>query len=331
MECVNNFVISVIVPVYNVEPYIRKCLDSIINQTYNNLEIILVDDGSPDKSGVICDEYAAQYSQIRVIHQQNAGLSAARNAGLDIASGDYIMFVDSDDWIEKNTCQTLLLIAQQQEADIVFYGYNEVSSSSYKILKSSKERITRMIEKEEILGDIITGKSIFRDYCWNKFYHRNLFDEIRFPEGRVYEDMGTTYKLIHLADTIYITDAVLYNYYRHDDSITGSYYSLNQTIDRVFIIQERLEFLNKFYPEFVDIQLLWLIRDLLITQDKFKDKQERVTIKDNLDVIIQAYKSRVPNLAKCSKMVWIYYYFPILMKPFLRLRGLYLSLKIGTV
>ena len=147
--------ISVIVPVYKVESYLGKCLDSIIGQTYHILEIILIDDGSPDRCGEICDEYAAKDPRIHVIHQQNAGLSAARNAGLDIASGDYIMFVDSDDWVEKNTCETVLMIAQQQQADIVCYGYNEVSSSG-KILKSLKMRR---------VGIIRGGRAVFN---WGK-------------------------------------------------------------------------------------------------------------------------------------------------------------------
>ena len=113
--------ISVIVPVYKVEPYLRECLDSIVNQSYRNLEIILIDDGSPDRSGEICDEYAANDKRIVVIHQENKGVSEARNAALDIARGDYFQFVDSDDRIEKNTCETALHIAEEQRISFPFH------------------------------------------------------------------------------------------------------------------------------------------------------------------------------------------------------------------
>ena len=117
--------ISIIIPVYKVEPYLRKCLDSVVQQTYRNLEIILVDDGSPDSCGAICDEYATKDERITVIHQENKGLSAARNAGLDIATGDYIQFVDSDDWIEPDALATVLSIAEDHHVDIVCFGFNK--------------------------------------------------------------------------------------------------------------------------------------------------------------------------------------------------------------
>ena len=120
METVSPL-ISIIIPVYKVEPYLRNCLDSIVNQTNRNLEIILVDDGSPDKSGDICDAYAAADERIIVIHQNNQGVSAARNAGLDIAKGDYILFVDSDDWIEQETCEAVLDLALKNNADLVCF------------------------------------------------------------------------------------------------------------------------------------------------------------------------------------------------------------------
>lgn len=312
--------ISVIVPVYKVEPYLGKCLDSIIGQTYHILEIILIDDGSPDRCGEICDEYAAKDPRIHVIHQQNAGLSAARNAGLDIASGDYIMFVDSDDWVEKNTCETVLMIAQQQQADIVCYGYNEVSSSG-KILKSLKG-ISGEIDKVEILNGIISGRSFLRDYSWNKFCYRKLFDDVRFPVGRLYEDIGTTYKLLHHAKKVWMVETVLYNYVSRDGSIVGSPLLPNHVEDRIFLFKERLEFLKAYYPEIVNLQIVMFIRELLIDRDRIEGKQGKCIINEELKQIVGTYKTQMPSLVHYSKIVWVYYYCPILVRPFMRLRRL---------
>lgn len=311
--------ISIIVPIYKVEPYLRKCLESIIGQTYCHLEIILVDDGSPDSCGEICDEYAAKDERITVIHQENTGLPAARNAGLDIANGDYIMFVDSDDWIEKETCACLIAIAQQHGADMVCFGYNEIGLSG---------NINRWfynepgeIEKKEMIRLIISGTACISDVCWNKLYSRKLFENIRFPVGKMHEDFGTTYRLVHLAQKIYVSDSVLYNYVRNKGSISISCYPTRLAKEsRHTFLEERLDFLNVFYPEFVDIQLLQALSELIFDQDKAVEKEDRIKIQNQLDKIVDAYRSRMPFITRQSKNVWVFYYCHFLLKPFLRLR-----------
>ncbi len=202
--------ISIIVPIYQVELYLEKCIDSIINQTYKNLEIILIDDGSPDRCGAICDEYAGKDSRIRVIHQKNGGLSAARNAGLDIAKGDYIQFVDSDDWIEPEACETVLTIAEEQHADIVCFGFCWLLPTGETTLVSVNS--SSEIEEAAVIKQLICKKSVIRNFAWNKLFVRKLFDGVRFPVGRTYEDICVTYQLVHKADKIYATKAILYHY-----------------------------------------------------------------------------------------------------------------------
>lgn len=310
--------ISILVPVYKVEPYLRKCLDSVVSQTYPNLEIILVDDGSPDRCGEICDEYAAKDPRVRVIHQKNAGIAVARNVALDMASGDYIMFVDSDDWLEKNACETVLAIAQAQQADMVCFGYNEVKPSG--VTARPVCASSDVVEKEAFLKNIIWGRSLIRDYCWNKFVARQLYEGIRFPKGRVYEDVGTVYKTVHRAEKIYMTDQVLYNYLTRKGSITSTPFLMYQVEDRLFVLKERLAFMEANYPELADLQLFMLIRELLVCRDRLERKADKRVISEELAKIVEAYQSRMPAMTKLSKVIWVYYYCPILLTPFLRVR-----------
>ena len=315
--------ISIIVPVYRVEAYLRKCLDSIVCQTYPNLEIILVDDGSPDCCGEICDAYAARDERIRVIHQQNAGIGSARNAGLDISRGDFIMFVDSDDWIDQKTCETVLLAAQQQKADIVCYGYNEIYPSG-RVLPYKEE--AGEMEKKEVISRLVRGIPTISDVCWNKFVSKRILEDLRFPEGRLHEDLGFTYKMIHLAEKIYVTDAVLYHYYvQHEGSVTDNFYKMNQIEDRVFFLKERLAFLKVYYPEFVDRHIMVIIGELMTGLDRVEGEQNKKIIHKELVEFVRTHKRRIKPFRHKSKSFWFCYYCPEMVKLLLGLRRKYLS------
>ena len=182
--------ISIIVPVYNVEPYLRKCLDSILDQTYRDLEILIIDDGSTDGSGAICDEYAGKDDRIKVFHTENKGLSAARNLGLDNASGDWIGFVDSDDWIEPDMYEVLLRKAEETGADVVECGCH----IDYRATSYEHPAIQRAVSDIDAVESLIRGE--IRTQVWNKIWRSHLFTDIRFPEGHSFEDVATTYKLV---------------------------------------------------------------------------------------------------------------------------------------
>lgn len=205
-------IISVIVPVYEVEAYLERCVDSLLSQSMRNIEIILIDDGSPDACGEICDRYAAHDPRVRVIHQENAGLSAARNAGLELARGEWIMFVDSDDWVEPDFCRLPYEAALAHGADLVIFG-NIKHRKNDNILKKHIEE--GALGREESVAYVVK-KNIT---VWNKLYHRSLFHEIRFPEGYVHEDVVATPKLVHAARSVYRLDACLYHYVYRADSI----------------------------------------------------------------------------------------------------------------
>ena len=216
--------ISIIVPVYNVEKYIRKCLDSILNQTFKDFELILVDDGSLDNSGKICDDYALKDNRIKVIHKKNGGLSSARNAGLDVAQGDYIGFVDSDDWIEPDMYEILYENCIRTNADI---GIVEINYGG--ILEKEDKNKRKIYSNKDLLKDLVynAGKDITWT-AWNKLWRRDLIEDTRFKEGRIYEDGLFLYTLSNKIEKIIKINYRAYNYRIDNESITRSKISKKQ-------------------------------------------------------------------------------------------------------
>lgn len=236
--------ISVIVPVYKAEPYLRKCLDSIVNQTYQNIEIILVDDGSPDNCGAICDEYAAKDKRIQVIHKANGGVASARNAGLDAAAGDYIGWVDSDDWIEPEMFETMLNSAEERKADIVICSRVEsYPDSSFQMRWQRVEALS----KEQAIARLVED-DVVRSYLCDKLWKRELFREIRIPQLKVLEDMAVMYPLFMRAERVVCLPDVLYHYEHHDNSLTATP-SLESRMDFCRVARERYEALEWDFPQ----------------------------------------------------------------------------------
>lgn len=209
--------VTIIIPVYNVEKYLKKCLDSVVNQTYKNLEIIIVNDASPDLSNVIISEYEKNYKNIKVITKlKNEGLSEARNTGMDNAQGDYIFFLDSDDWISVDTIEKLLFLVQKYESPIVNCAYtNTIGTFEFK-KNPGKIIITQrdLTENKDLL--LISGT------VWNKLYKHNIFENLRFPKGLWYEDNAFIYPLITKVKSYTNTNEIFYCYRRHINSITLS-------------------------------------------------------------------------------------------------------------
>lgn len=233
--------VSVVIPIYNVERYLRRCLDSIIQQTYQELEIILIDDGSTDQSLAICREYAQADFRIKVIHKTNGGLSSARNAGIDQAAGEYIAFVDSDDYVHVDFIAELLCYIKKEKADIAQCGYITGQEEEYPQIDS----ISRV--------DCFTGREYLRHYfdrtlmglglCVNKLYRTSLFTNIRFPDGRIHEDVATVYKVIYSADRVVYFDHKLYYYYMTSQSIMRGDFNI-QHLDWLIALEEKLAFLS---------------------------------------------------------------------------------------
>ncbi|MFJ8064764.1 glycosyltransferase family 2 protein [Psychrobacillus sp. NPDC096426] len=236
-------VITIIVPVYKVEDYLHRCVDSILNQTYKRLEIILVNDGSPDSCGKICDEYAMLDERVKVIHKKNGGLSDARNAGIDIAQGEYISFVDSDDWIDENYIEKLYQLLVNTNSDISVCNFIRTSTEKVHV-DNSKEEIYEY-SNIEALEQLYEKFGVQMVTAWGKLYIRELFKDIRFPVGKIHEDEFTTYKLMYKAEKVVLTTAQLLFYWQREDSIMGVGFNIKHRIDVIDAFKERAEFFEK--------------------------------------------------------------------------------------
>lgn len=219
----NYPLVSVIVPCYNVEQYLPQCIDSILNQTYQNLEVWLVDDGSPDRCGEICDEYAKKDARIKVINKKNGGLADARNVALDVMTGEYVVFVDSDDYISPTHIEGLYHLIEKYGADVsvnTFCSFYEGSSPNPSP-KSTKDWVLDGLHAAEIMF----YQEHFDTTAWGKMYKASLFDGIRYPQGLLFEDLPTTYRLLLKANKVVFNDEQSYFYLLRSNSIEGAAFS----------------------------------------------------------------------------------------------------------
>lgn len=284
-------IISVIVPVYKVEKYLNRCVESIVNQTLGDLEILLIDDGSPDKSGTICDDWAKKDNRIKTIHKMNGGLSDARNCGLEAATGDYVAFIDSDDWIELDMFETLYKAVVEYNADI--------AECSWRCIYAD-----RIEEQTENTGKIVTGDNVFAlrgelrcEYfnaiACNKIYdRRKIFYNVRFPVGKLHEDEFTTHKAFYNADKLVYVDISKYNYDRtREDSITAVFKEKN--LDVIDALYERLIFFYEKGLEELQIEMenfyFWVLLDRLYRCSEvgiYTDRVKQLIDKTNKDYFL---------------------------------------------
>ena len=225
--------LSVVVPVYNVEQYLKRCVDSIINQNYPNIEIILVDDGSKDSSGKLCDFFAKQDKRIKVIHQTNGGLSSARNTGIENASGYYINFLDSDDELLPNIFNDLIPLMEKNGLDIIVYSSQKIKNGNIK-----KEKHTGKFVVWDRKTALVNDLSNDGGCVWNKIYSKKAIDNVKFPVGRLFEDTATGYKFIANSDKVGYIDKVYHNYYYNPDSITNTSFNVKARWDYVLAREE---------------------------------------------------------------------------------------------
>jgi glycosyltransferase involved in cell wall biosynthesis len=244
MNC-NNPLVTVIVPVYKVEPYLRRCLDSIVNQTYRNLEIILIDDGSPDNCGVICDEYAEIDKRIKVIHKKNGGLSSARNVGLDVFKGEYVSFVDSDDVVSLDMIEYLYDLLSDNNA--------EISVCLHEIVRDNHRWISfKNVNNQTVTPKECIKKLLYNDgvdtSAWAKLYKASLFNNVRYPQGKLFEDIATTYKLFFNANRIALGNEAKYSYILRNSSIVGSSFN-EKKLDLLEMTDEMGRNVLNVYPD----------------------------------------------------------------------------------
>lgn len=257
---VDKELISVIVPVYNVEQYVQRCVKSIIEQTYTNLQIILVDDGSTDGSGVKCDELALLDERIETIHKENGGLADARNEGICHARGEYVGFVDSDDYIEQDMYETLYASIIMNRADFVSCGYFEEFQDAVSI-KCSSPKI-KVLDKRGAYMELYSRDGSLGCSSCCKLFRSRLFDSVRYKKGILSEDLDLIYRMIDISNLIVCVNATKYHYVHRENSITTSLSDTHIT-DVILIFENMISFIEKKYPEVLKMayayRLSWMI------------------------------------------------------------------------
>ena len=266
--------VSVIVPVYKVEQYLDKCIKSVLEQTYQDIELILVDDGSPDNCGNICDDYARRDSRVRVIHKENGGLSSARNAGLEIASGAYIMFVDSDDYIALDMVEKLYQRMQQDDSDMVVCGGQRVDEKGNLLCSGEGSHTKNGTYTADEFYPLLFLCFV---EAWGKLYKRTAFEDIRFPVGKLHEDVFVTYKTVEKCAKISVLTEKLYYYLQRDNSIMHARYHKGR-LDETEALLNALEFLMERKLanaiELICVQTICIFSQASVKLD-FKDKAGR--------------------------------------------------------
>lgn len=236
--------VSVIVPIYKVEKYLRSCVDSILQQTFSDIEVILVDDGSPDGCGAICEEYVQKDKRVKVIHKENGGLSDARNVGIEVCRGNYIIFVDSDDCIHPQMVERLYNLLLKYQADMAICSFQDIDENEMpRYAKTDTQGEEHCFEKENIMNQLQT-RNLLTVVAWNKIYKTQLFEKVRYPKGYIHEDEFVIHRLLHLCTRTVYTDEKLYYYRKRNDSIMGNI-SPKKIQDIFEAYEDRVRFLKE--------------------------------------------------------------------------------------
>ena len=309
--------ISVIVPVYKVEPYLARCVDSILAQTYTDFELILVDDGSPDNCGIICDEYAKKDSRVRVIHQQNGGLSAARNAGLEAAKGSFITFIDSDDFIDQHALEQLYGALASNKADVAVSAFFRFTNESEITAPNQIEAGVRCISGEEACQEIYRKDYIKFTTSWGKLYRADLFRDVRFPVGKINEDEATTYKLYLASEKVAVLKDQLY-YYRFNPNGIMQTKTFSNAADYYEALEERERiFRSRGLDDLADStagHLAWrMTEDALLA--KAVHQHRRIPKKYRIPIPI-ALRRMYHNVEHEQFVQYLGMAYPMLVKPF---------------
>jgi len=311
---VDSEVVSIIVAVYNVAPYLADCVESVICQDYEHIEVVLVDDGSTDGSGGICDHYSCAYNNVRVVHKSNGGLSDARNLGLAVCSGQYVMFVDGDDIVDGGIVSYLLDLLKRNSADIAICEVEHIFESDRALF--SKATFEETLESDQAICDLLYQKKYLPSAC-GKLYRSELFRSIKFPEGRRFEDVAVMGPLFDEAEIIAYGNAKLYGYVHRDNSITTSPFSLkdfhiieicNEYESRFASRSPKLKKAIRAYKTNCALRVL-----LSLPEGEYRDIAEqckRIISRDGLEVVFDG-KIR----AKLRAAVLLYYFCPTLLVP----------------
>ena len=303
--------VSIIVPVYNVEKYLGKCIDSILAQTFTDYELFLVDDGSPDNCGKICDEYAGKDGRIKVIHKENGGLSDARNVAIDIASGEYLSFIDSDDYVEPDMIESMYKALIETDSDVAVCGMDSFDENG-RVTDYYKPHEKRMVCKGEDRCEFL-----YQPSACNKLYKETIFEDLRFPKGRLYEDAYVFHYILEKAPSFVYTGKVSYHYYQRSQSIMRSDYTIRSTdiVDAVYdraINLERMGYLKDANEASLAVYtrtaLAYKKLDRRVPENKIRLKQIKRLVKNRFPALMK-YKGN--SLTQKLRII-VFMLFPVL-------------------
>lgn len=310
--------ISVIIPIYNVEKYLKRCLDSVLKQTYQNIEIILIDDGSTDTSGLIADEYSKQYKNINVVHKRNEGIGQTRNLGIQMAKGEYILFVDSDDYIDENMIEQMHLVAVNNNCDLVCCNKYRIYEKNNRGMVTDEEmEPIKFFSRKEALGVFLLTKYVDVVF-WNKLIKKDLFEGIRCPNG-IYEDLATIYKLLLKANKIANMYNPFYYYCQRESSITDEKYNEKMIILKNAIDDNYNEII-KYYPDLKDNLILGKIHWYTVIYDKMiLNNDFDIALKKEIKSMISSNLELIKKSDQFSKMKKTQYYLFHVSEPIYRM------------
>ncbi|MBW8348407.1 glycosyltransferase [Bacillus sp. IITD106] len=326
--------VSVVVPIYKVEKYIHRCIESILEQTYSNLEIILVNDGSPDTCGQIIGEYAEKDHRIKVVHKKNGGLSDARNKGMEYVTGDFTLFVDSDDWIERNMIEGLIQISIDYRADVVqsafYYAYEDHLLFDNRYYSQKDPPI--LLNNKELMYELVRNEKV-KNFAWGKLFKTALIKDIPFKKGVLFEDVFWAHLVMHRVDTYVVTHAPKYYYFQRSESIVFNYSLRN--LDIIDGLKERHSFVEKYYHDLRNESFTVILSTCLIhynllkmnrgiDQDGIYKKRIQSYIKAHFKELIVAVKG---NKDLTTQLI-LFKIHPMMNICFLAFRKLFRKLKI---
>lgn len=282
IEVKKNFMqddlISIIIPIYNVQKYLERCVESVLGQTYHNLEIILVDDGSTDNSCAICDKYKSMDKRVMVVHKKNGGLSDARNAGIEIANGRYLFFLDSDDYLASRAIEVLHRRIVDEDAEIAICNFSWINAEGQKFCREDIIR-DEILSTDDLLGKLVSDNNFYYVVAWNKLYARKLFDQLRFMYGKIHEDEYIVHRIFGECRKAVSVSDILYYYIKTDNSITTSNTSIKR-LDYIEALDDRIDFFkdNSYinYAEKTMKLLWWVFSELYISVDITDENEEKM-------------------------------------------------------
>jgi glycosyltransferase involved in cell wall biosynthesis len=322
----NKDKVSIVVPIYKVEKYIHRCIDSIVNQTYSNLEIILVDDGSPDSCGEIADQYQKTDPRIRVVHKQNGGLSDARNHGMNLVTGDFIMFVDSDDWLAEEMIAMMIKNSLAYQADVVqsafYYAYDDKLLVDHRHHQENDPPV--ILNNKMLMYELIKNEKV-KNFAWGKLFRTALIKDTLFEKGVLFEDVFWAHQIMCQVETFLILHEPYYYYYQRDDSIVATYTPRN--LDMIKGLKERHCFIEAFYSELTSESYKLLLKMNLIHYNLLvmnrKDDKDRVYRKGIESYIRDHYsvlKEAVIDDKQLSRQLYLFSMHPYLNMAYLGFR-----------